>query len=523
MEKQNPQGVLVTKLIRKRIANIALAFVLVLIGGITSQSARAADCPYPVADQTANDHPDNVIRLVSPVLTDENSIRRYDFEQQFTIDCDWFGVGMRFNQVYVPFGLRTNLTYHVTDAAGVPKVNTQVTLRANKGYSNSNAAIRVNGIKARPAPSNASDGANVRGMTDMNGNVTFVVNSPDDCTVYGGVLPPAPAHENSDTPNDRNADPTTDCFSQLIPSISGEKTDATDWVELHYFDSSQLDYSGAGGVAVSKLQVPNLNETNSISTSTTIQAYTALAGSQIVSLNFSDQNGFNLRNLPVRVRINTSGSSSNALISSGIVGNSGNGTATVLAQSDPTLSAADQLVLSGLTDAFGNVTFNLVNTDTVGEPRPASLTSPMPTANRKFATIIGQIESKANLGKNLELHFVSGFRFPGQALHAPTDVRASVNGLAVTVSWINDSDNQGLTTNSVYDSDDNLVCTTGLGEFCAFNWDVFGSLKSQQYYVVPSSESSSGPASELSNSVVPIISKPVMYTPGKNWQKFYFI
>jgi hypothetical protein len=220
-----------------KFAAFASTVLLSIVGiGAISAPAYAADCPYPVEDQTANDKPKNNIRLISPVLTDDNSIRRYDFESQFTNDCDWFGVGMRFNQVYVPFGLKTNLTFQATTPTGVPLANTRVTLRANKGYSNSNAAVRVNGIKARPAPSNASDGANVVGTTDVNGIVNFVVQSPDDCEAYGGILPDAPANPGADTPNDKNADPSTDCFSQFLPSITGEKTDSADFLELHYFN-----------------------------------------------------------------------------------------------------------------------------------------------------------------------------------------------------------------------------------------------------------------------------------------------
>jgi hypothetical protein len=200
----------------KLIAFAATAALTIVGVGAISAPANAAACPYPVENQAANDKPKYNIRLISPSLTDDNSIRRYDFESQFTMDCDWFGVGMRFNQVYVPFGLRTNLTFQVTTPTNVPVANQKVTLRANKGYSNSNANVKVNGITARPAPSNASDGANILGTTDVNGIVNYVVQSPNDCEAYGGILPDAPSNITQDTPNDRNADPTTDCYSQFL-------------------------------------------------------------------------------------------------------------------------------------------------------------------------------------------------------------------------------------------------------------------------------------------------------------------
>ena len=105
----------------KKLSAITATLMLSLVGiGAISAPAQAADCPYPVENQAANDNPKDTIRLISPVLTDDNSIRRYDFEGQFTVDCDWFGVGMRFNQVYVPFGLRTNLVFQATTPTHKP-------------------------------------------------------------------------------------------------------------------------------------------------------------------------------------------------------------------------------------------------------------------------------------------------------------------------------------------------------------------------------------------------------------------
>jgi hypothetical protein len=509
----NSRGAAVSKHFGKRVLNLSIALVLLIVGGVASQSARAADCPYPVADQTANDHPKDVIRLISPVLTDDNSIHRYDFESQFTIDCDWYGVGMHFKQVYVPFGLTSVLTYHVTDPAGVPLVNTLVTLRVNKGYSNSNAAVRVYGVMARPAPTNASDGANIRASTDINGNVTFVVASPDDCTTYGGTLPNKPTRYDSDTPNDRNQDPSRDCFTQIVPSISGEKTDTTDWVELHYFNATGMNYSLPSGSNVyQSLQAPVLGDTNSISKPTVTQAYTPVGGSQILTLSFNDAAGSFVRNQPVRIKINSAGSGSNAFVGAGIFGQNGYGDA--ISTSSP---SAGEIILNGTTDAFGSISILLKNSDSVGEPKPATITSPVPSTNQKSSLIVAQIDNHPIIGKGLELHYVSGLKLPGQSLFAPTNVVASANGLVVTVSWVNDLDNQGLVSNSVFDADNNLVCSTGVGQSCSFSWDVFSLLKSHQYYVIPSSDSFSGPASALSNSLTPSTSKPALYSSSKNW------
>jgi len=395
---------LIMNLTSKKLGALVATALLSIVGvGAISAPARAADCPYAVADQSDNDHPKDTIRLISPVLTDDNSIHRYDFESQFTVDCDWFGVGMHFNQVYVPFGLRTSLTYHAANAAGAPLANTVVTLRANKGYSNSNAAVRVNGIKARPAPANASDGANVQATTDVNGNVTFVVSSPDDCTTYGGKLPDAPLHLDSDTPNDKNADPTTDCYSQLLPSITGEKTDTADFVELHYFDSSALTYN-ATEVSLALL-APTLDGTNAISGNGVVQTYSPLASKQIIAFQATKENGSYARNQAVSVRINLANSGANAKISAGIVGNSALGSATTLSNVDSTKTTQDQLVLTGTTDAFGVVTFTLNNSDLNGEAQPATRTSPVPVSGGTFAKVFAELTGVTTMGNAVEFHY----------------------------------------------------------------------------------------------------------------------
>jgi len=399
---------------------------MVGIGAISAPSqAAAGDCPFTVENQKANDNPKAVIRLISPVLTEENSIKRWDFESQYTNDCDWFGVGMHFNQVYVPFGLRTNLTFHASTPAGAPLVNTTVTLRANKGYSKSNANIKVNGSTARPAPESPLDGFKTTGVTDVNGNVTFVVSSPDDCTLYGGKLPAPPARFDSETPHDKLKDPNKDCYSQLLPSITGEKTDTADFVELHYYDSSALTYN-ATNVNLALL-APTLDETNSISGDGVVQAYAPLASKQIIAFQATKASDDSYaRNQAVTVRINLGNSGANAKITAGIIGNASNGRTTVLTTADATKTTEDQLVLTGLTDAFGVVTFNLTNTDTVGEAQPATKTTAVPVSGGTFAKIIAELTGVTTMGNAVEFHYYK------PAL--PITVSAAASGRKISVT-----------------------------------------------------------------------------------------
>jgi hypothetical protein len=411
----------------KLIAFASTALLSIVGVGAISTPANAAACPYPVENQASNDKPKYNIRLISPSLTDDNSIRRYDFESQFTIDCDWFGVGMRFNQVYVPFGLRTNLVFQATTPTGAPYANATVTLRANKGYSNSNAAVKVNGIKARPAPSNASDGANIIGKTDANGVVNFVVQSPTDCEEYGGVLPDAPSSQSANTPNDTNADPTTDCFSQFLPNITGEKTDSADFVEFHYYNPGVLDFTATD--ASISLLAPTLRavegpagKANALDNNGTLQAYAPIGSKQVIAFQALKTNGSYAVGQPVTIRVNLANSGAKAKMSAGIF------LATGFVSPLPANSAKvteDQLVLSGSTDAFGVVVFSLNNSDTVAGAPPKTSTSALP-AGSKFTRISAEITGKVSTGNPVEFHYYKPI--------PPTSIAATAAGRKITVT-----------------------------------------------------------------------------------------
>ena len=412
---------------KKLIAFASTALLSIVGVGAISTPANAAACPYPVENQASNDKPKYNIRLISPLLTDDNSIRRYDFESQFTMDCDWFGVGMRFNQVYVPFGLRTNLVFQATTSYGAPVANKRVTLRANKGYSNSNAAVKVNGIKARPAPSNASDGANVFGTTDANGVVNFVVASPDDCEAYGGLLPDAPANLGADTPNDRNADPTTDCFSQFLPSITGEKTDSADFIELHYYNPAGLDFT-ASDASISLL-APTLRpvdgpsgKANALDNGGTLQAYAPIGSKQVVAFQALKADGSYAMNQPVTVRVNLADSGATAKMAAGIFSPTG---MVVPVAANPTKTAEDQLVLTGTTDSFGVVAFSLNNSDIAASAPPKTMTTALP-AGSKFTRISAEITGKVNTGFPVEFHYYKPI--------PPTSIAVAAKGRAITVT-----------------------------------------------------------------------------------------
>jgi len=248
--------------------------------------------------------------------------------------------------------------------------------------------------------------------------------SPDDCTAYGGMLPKAPKSLDADTPHDVTTDPMQDCYSQLLPEITGEKTDSADFVELHYFDPTGLDDSTDS--ANISLLAPALSESNAIMGDGVVQAYAPVASKQIIAFQATKEDGSWARNAAVTVRINLGASGANAMIAAGIVGNASRGASTTLAYSDPSKTADDQLVLTGTTDAFGTVTFTLNNLDTSGEPAPASATAPVPVSGAKFSKIAVELTGKDNMGSALEIHYYK----PAP----PITVSASASGKKISIT-----------------------------------------------------------------------------------------
>jgi hypothetical protein len=414
----------------KKLSAITATLMLSLVGfGAISTPAHAgeAECQF-AKPEAANDNPVATLRLISPVLTDDNSVHRTDFEGHFVIDCNWFGVGMRFNQVYVPLGMSTTLTYHASKPNGTPLINTKIQLRANKSYSNSNAKIYVNGhrvFQAKAAPN--GDGWNEWATTDLNGNVSFVVKSPATCTEYYGMLPPAPTSLDAMTPNDKNMDPTTDCFAQLLPSLAkfgdGEATETADFVELHYFDPAGLDNSATTGNA--DVAAPVLDENNAILTNDLIQTYVPIGSKQTIVVQATREDGSYIRDHAVTLKVNLAGTGANAKVSVGPLGVTGTAT---LSPVDLTKSSQDQLVVTGRTDAFGNFAFVVLNSDTSGETAPTSSTSPVPSVGGKFVNFHVELDGVETNTKNIEVHYYKPAPIP------VTSITATATGRIIKIT-----------------------------------------------------------------------------------------
>lgn len=173
-------------------------------------------------------HP--TIRLVSPVLTDANSIHREDLEKLFSVDNTWYAKGITFRHAYVPTGGSMNLVYKVTGDNGAPLLNTKVKLHVNKAYSKSNAKLTDGKTATDPAKdsSQGNDQALLEGTTDGFGYVVFSLKNTD---TKGEAMAATVA-------KDVNNDPTKGAvFSQLWPEVAGG-ADIADMTEFHFFGAA---------------------------------------------------------------------------------------------------------------------------------------------------------------------------------------------------------------------------------------------------------------------------------------------
>jgi len=150
----------------------------------------------------------------------------------------WVGLGyyhdgLRAFTKQLPVGSTTTITYAVT---GVP-TGTTVNLHLNKAWSGSTAKISVGDTVANGLPyvdcggwwGQCADAAVVSGVTDSNGNVSFVLQNNDV------------AADAADYPSSANANYTgTHLYSQITADIGADNADIKDIVDLVFYKPSTV-------------------------------------------------------------------------------------------------------------------------------------------------------------------------------------------------------------------------------------------------------------------------------------------
>ena len=88
--------------------------------------------------------------------------------------AQFYGIGLGYKDAFVYQGSNFTLSFHVSSANGSALTNQAVTLQANKGYGGSTATF-TSGVYTIPNTAGANDGADIGGVTDSAGNVSFSI------------------------------------------------------------------------------------------------------------------------------------------------------------------------------------------------------------------------------------------------------------------------------------------------------------------------------------------------------------
>lgn len=426
---------------KKLAATIAVAGLTML--GVNAVSPASA-LPYQGAH----------ITLVTPWLTDANTSQAA--KNQAMADGwvlnKWFGDGLKYQRTFAPVGSRIILTYHVTQSDGVtPLVGENVILRMNKQYSDSRAQISVDGVMAKAATS-AADGGKVTHVTDQYGNVSFVVlNLDSDGEQQPSSFTGAPVI---------SADGLDDTHAQFLPSVGGEVPDHSVITEFHYYVPNDTPVAAPVTHPTIRMASPALIDANSIHrtdletlfsvTNTWYhtgigvrQVYATIGTTSPIVYHVTDDNGAPAADTVVKLHVGKAYSGSNAKVADATNGTP-NAPVNLSAAND-----ADQALWTSTTDAFGNVLFLLKNSDTVGEPIPATKTTATPVDKAHgavFTQIWPDVAGAANdTADMVEFHYIS---LPVVAPSLKTG--ASVSGTAKVGSTLTASRGSGTGTNLTF-------------------------------------------------------------------------
>lgn len=406
----------------KRVLATVGAFALTLGGLAAGTSPASAAAPYSGA----------FITLVSPVLDETNTSEatKNQAMAQTWVDSGWFGSGLKYQRSFAPVGSTITFVYHVADAAGKSLAGQPVTLRVNKQYSVSRAAIKIDGQNAKPATS-AADGLRVTHYTDDSGNVSFTIQNMDT----PGTTEQEPASF-TDAPIIAE-DGLDDIHVQVLPQIVGEKEDHSVITEIHFYEPANNNPQPVTSPTI-RLQTPQLTDANSIPrtdldtlfsvTNTWYpvgikvrQAYLPTGSNNMLTYRVTDDNGKPLRNAEVKLHVNKARSGSNAKVTNGV-------TPTDLTKDNSAATGDnDQALWTGTTDAFGTVTFNFKNLDTTGEATPATKTTAVPTTGvTKFSQLWPEVTAGADRADMTEFHFFGSFKAPTRSVAATVSGTAKV-------------------------------------------------------------------------------------------------
>jgi hypothetical protein len=315
---------------------------------------------------------DAVITLQAPFLDATNTYDARSNQQMADgwVAKGWFGKGLVFQVSFAPVGSTINLTYNVKDKDGKPLAFTKVNLRTNKGYSEAQSVVEVDGVKTKGIDRPPFDQANVIHLTDAFGNVTFAVKNLDDPSLG------EPQPDSYTSAPIFSEDKLDRLHSQMLPEVNSEPADHSVISEFHYFVPKAPIVVAAASPSIT-LVTPKLDASNSVINATTKakQTYAPIGGDLVVVYKVTGDDGKTA--VPNKVvSLNVNGGKS---------------------------------ALTATTDAFGYAAFNLKNADTKPNAAPISATAAIPTASSAFTTLAPSIEGTTpTVAEGVEFHYYRG-------------------------------------------------------------------------------------------------------------------
>ena len=387
---------------RKIVSGVAM-LALLLTGGLIGQStSQAAGLP--------------TVRILSPEFKSQNETFQSDQLGQY------YAAGGRSFYRYVGAGSTITVTYAVTTDGTTPSVGKDVSFMVNAPYSESNALWEVNGKQVGASQNSGTGyGLLVPAKTDSEGKVSFTLKSLDTAS----SAQPIPS---SDT-QPRLTKATGRVYGNMKLVIDG-LTDLQQAIDLITFDVTKDVAETIGGAATTtptatptatatptptptvtapaalpsmRLISPAFGPSNSVDTtgdiaqyySAKVRAYyTYIAAGTTLTLKYlvTSDGTKPLANKEVILQVNSpySGSKANWLF----------GSTKITAGASDSASGAD---LKGTTNALGEVTFIIKNTDTKGtEAKPATPNAPAPKV-RLYGTFKAVITGYADKESDVDL------------------------------------------------------------------------------------------------------------------------
>jgi hypothetical protein len=391
-----------TSITRKIVSGVAM-IALLLTGGLIGQStSQAAGLP--------------TVRILSPEFKSQNETFQSDQLGQY------YAAGGRSFYRYVGAGSTITVTYAVTTDGTTPSVGKDVSFMVNAPYSESNALWEVNGKQVGASQNSGTGyGLLVPAKTDSEGKVSFTLKSLDTAS----SAQPIPS---SDT-QPRLTKATGRVYGNMKLVIDG-LTDLQQAIDLITFDVTKDVAETIGGAATPtptatptatatptptptvtapaalpsmRLISPAFGPSNSVDTtgdiaqyySAKVRAYyTYIAAGTTLTLKYlvTSDGTKPLANKEVILQVNSpySGSKANWLF----------GSTKITAGASDSASGAD---LKGTTNALGEVTFIIKNTDTKGtEAKPASPNAPAPK-DRLYGTFKAVIPGYGDKESDVDL------------------------------------------------------------------------------------------------------------------------